>query len=380
MKQVMRKTANYAADLAGINSALYELGGLIIMHDASGCNSTYATHDEPRWAKMHSLIFISALEEYDAILGNDDKLIEEVIEAANETQPSFIALFGSPIALAIGTDFKGIAHYIEQETKLPCFGFSTSGMASYVCGSNQAYLAFAKRFCQPVPKEHTGIGINLLGCTPLDFGYSGNVEALEAWCKDQDFTIVSNWSMGTSFEQMQKALAADVNLVLSSSAIDVAKYFAETWGIPYVVGIPMGEKQAIQLAEQIHHPLQTPKPVKAGNGKVLLIGESVCMQALRTCLQEEFGYKDVQILCPLEVQVGLSEDDVCCDQEDLIQKKMNAAKLVIADPIYQRLLENKTTHFIPLPHWGYSGRMYKEQMPVLIGPSFSNWLKDQLDF
>ena len=82
MKQVMRKTANYAADLAGINSALYELGGLIIMHDASGCNSTYATHDEPRWAKMHSLIFISALEEYDAILGNDDKLIEEVIEAA----------------------------------------------------------------------------------------------------------------------------------------------------------------------------------------------------------------------------------------------------------------------------------------------------------
>ena len=48
-----------------------------------------------------------------------------------------------------------------------------------------------------------------------------------------------------------------------ASAIDVAKYFAETWGIPYVVGIPMGEKQAIQLAEQIHHPLQTPKPVKA---------------------------------------------------------------------------------------------------------------------
>ncbi len=115
MKQVMRKTANYAADLAGINSALYELGGLIIMHDASGCNSTYATHDEPRWAKMHSLIFISALEEYDAILGNDDKLIEEVIEAANETQPNFIALFGSPIALAIGTDLKGLPTILNRK-------------------------------------------------------------------------------------------------------------------------------------------------------------------------------------------------------------------------------------------------------------------------
>ncbi len=231
-----------------------------------------------------------------------------------------------------------------------------------------------------MPKEHTGIGINLLGCTPLDFGYSGNVEALEAWCKDQGFTIVYNWSMGTSFEQMQKALAADVNLVLSSSAIDVAKYFAETSGIPYVVGIPMGEKQVIQLAEQIHHPLQTPKPVKAGNGKVLLIGESVCMQALRTCLQEEFGYKYVQILCPLEVQVGLSEDDVCCYQEDLIQKKMNAAKLVIADPIYQRLLENKTTHFIPLPHWGYSGRMYERTNACFNWPKFFKLVKGPIGF
>lgn len=41
MKQTQRVTANYAADLAGVCSALYELGGLIVMHDASGCNSTY---------------------------------------------------------------------------------------------------------------------------------------------------------------------------------------------------------------------------------------------------------------------------------------------------------------------------------------------------
>ncbi|MBR5753288.1 MAG: hypothetical protein IKX83_02260, partial [Clostridia bacterium] len=40
---------NYTSDLSGVCSALYELGGLLVMHDASGCNSTYATHDEPRW-------------------------------------------------------------------------------------------------------------------------------------------------------------------------------------------------------------------------------------------------------------------------------------------------------------------------------------------
>ena len=37
----------YAADTSGVCSALYELGGMTVVHDASGCNSTYATHDEP---------------------------------------------------------------------------------------------------------------------------------------------------------------------------------------------------------------------------------------------------------------------------------------------------------------------------------------------
>ena len=53
----------YTADTSGVCSALYELGGMVVVHDASGCNSTYATHDEPRWYDMDSMIYISALTE-----------------------------------------------------------------------------------------------------------------------------------------------------------------------------------------------------------------------------------------------------------------------------------------------------------------------------
>ena len=194
MRKVFRDVCNYAADLAGINSALYELGGLLIMHDASGCNSTYATHDEPRWTQMPSLIYISALEEYDAILGNDDKLIENVVEAAKETQPNFICLFGSPIALVMGTDFKGIAHVVEQETGIPTFGFKTSGMYSYIRGASQAYEMLATHFVQPqVRPKRSQLRINLLGMTPLDLGYSGNKEAIDSWAHDHNFSIVANF-------------------------------------------------------------------------------------------------------------------------------------------------------------------------------------------
>ena len=51
-KLLMRVVASvisiHSSDTAGVCSALYELGGLTVVHDASGCNSTYATHDEPR--------------------------------------------------------------------------------------------------------------------------------------------------------------------------------------------------------------------------------------------------------------------------------------------------------------------------------------------
>ena len=146
MKQVQRVLANYCADLGGVCSALYELGGLIVMHDASGCNSTYATHDEPRWYDMDSLIFISALEEYDMVLGNDQKFIDDVAEVADEKHPKFIAIFGSPIALVCGTDFKGVARLIEQRTGIPTFAFQTSGMYTYQNGARQAFEKIADFF------------------------------------------------------------------------------------------------------------------------------------------------------------------------------------------------------------------------------------------
>ena len=59
MRQAYRIIPIYTADVSGVCSALYELGGMTVMHDPSGCNSTYNTHDEIRWYDQDSLIFIS---------------------------------------------------------------------------------------------------------------------------------------------------------------------------------------------------------------------------------------------------------------------------------------------------------------------------------
>ena len=68
MRQSYRIIPIYTSDVSGVCSALYELGGMVVMHDPSGCNSTYNTHDEIRWYDQDSLIFISGLTEIDAVM------------------------------------------------------------------------------------------------------------------------------------------------------------------------------------------------------------------------------------------------------------------------------------------------------------------------
>ena len=145
MKQVSKIISTYSADVFGVCSALFELGGMTVMHDASGCNSTYTTHDEPRWYDMDSMVFISGLTEMEAILGDDEKLIGDIVDAANQLHPRFIAIAGTPIPAMTGFDYEGAARLIEYRTGIPAFGFATTGMESYVHGASMAFAALAER-------------------------------------------------------------------------------------------------------------------------------------------------------------------------------------------------------------------------------------------
>ena len=190
MRQAYRIIPIYTADVSGVCSALYELGGMTVMHDPSGCNSTYNTHDEIRWYDEDSLIFISGLTEIDAIMGNDEKFIHDIEEAASELKPRFIALASSPIPYMNGTDFPAIAEVTEQDMGIPTFAVPTNGMHDYVRGAGMALEAIAEHFV--LPKSHAedvsnknteekgrNRLVNLLGVTPLDFGPLDHAETMK---------------------------------------------------------------------------------------------------------------------------------------------------------------------------------------------------------
>lgn len=368
MMQTARVISTYTADVSGVPSALFELGGMVIMHDASGCNSTYNTHDEPRWYDFDSMVYISGLSEMEAIMGDDEKLIGDIVSAANELRPQFIALCGTPIPMMIGTDFDAVCSVIEKRTGIPTLPVKTNGMNTYVKGASMAFLELAKRFVTKKDKAQK-LSCNILGVTPLDFSVNTSVQSMKNALTERGVDIVSCWAMGDSLENIKNSSAASVNLVVSLCGIEVAEYMKNKLGIPYVVARPTAAAFTDKIADDMRLSAQdgVNRITCAGessneNARVIIIGEGVSSNSLAAALKLEAGI-DCRVICATDdMGVSLGKRSITARDEDELMGLINDASVIVADPLYKPVCP-KGAGFVPLPHEAFSGRIFRKDIP-----------------
>ena len=401
MRQAYRIIPIYTADVSGVCSALYELGGMTVMHDPSGCNSTYNTHDEIRWYDQDSLIFISGLTDIDAIMGNDEKFLRDIEDVAEELKPKFIALASSPIPFMNGTDFPGLARALTAETGIPAFSVSTSGMHDYVYGAGLALSEIARHFTGAAEKRKRKL--NLLGVTPLDFGPQPMVDAMKRRLEKYGWEILSTWAMGDTLEDLSHAGEAEVNLVVSSVGIPAANVLREKFGTPFLVGTPVegyegeisdalekaaespceafedkkensAEKSGAQISgeqeelwkvtpDQVIYLRKKDSPLSGfiPTPDITLIGEPVTMGSLAAVIEQKYR-KKVQLLCSLEITEGLlRQEDEVIRGEEAMEEKLKTARIIVADPLYRPICSESAT-FYEMPHIAFSGRIYLKNL------------------
>jgi len=377
MNQTARIISIYAADTSGVCSALYEYGGMVIIHDASGCNSTYTTHDEPRWYDKKSMVFISGLTEKDAVMGNDDKFIEDIIISAAKLKPAFIALCASPLPAMIGTDLEAIAYAVESMTNIPSFSIKTNGMQSYLSGCDKAFLEIAKKMIKGKREGKKGkkdtpgkLRVNLLGVTPLDFPKKESVESLKGFINDSGFELNACVSVDTDLEELKKLPFGDVNLLLSSSSKLLADHLYDNYQIPYVKGVPYGIAYAKKIKEMLKKSADERIIINGcedhrRSGDVAILGESIQSTSLACALLLDHGIKanvletvgegDLSVLKPF---------DLSCDDEKILEDELKKYTTIIGDPLFKPICEEK--RFIDLPHEAFSGRCFTKNSPDLI--------------
>ena len=163
---------------------------------------------------------------------------------------------------------------------------------------------------------------------------------------------------------------AQVNLVISATALDAAKELHRRFQTPYVAGIPLRRgfdalkialEQAIKTGEN-----QFPCTIRPNGGaEVTLIGEPVTMGSIGAAIGAAHGTR-VRVLCPVEADpMLLAPEDRMLRSEEELEEALRGAEIVVADPMYRSICP-ETVRFFALPHQALSGRSGWNAMRNLI--------------
>ena len=417
----------FSPDYSGVCSTLFSFDALTVIHDASGCTGNYTGYDEPRWFHSRAPIYCSGLREIDAILGDDEKLVQKVLYALEDVKPEIIALVGSPVPMVIGADMEGIAAEIENRTGIMSFGFSTTGIGYYPIGIQMVYKKVIQRILEEdekqflekenidknrskiVEKEEQSntkdenniisekeYSVNILGATPIDFGNSTTLKDLEQFLIENGLKInVSLWNE-TKKADIVKLKNADCNIVVSCAGVELAEYMEQKYQIPYVTGLPFGEQYSKIWLSELKQHIEKRKTLKVdleqkvafmnkeetivqqkmtlmneennrAESKVLIIGEQFQSNSIRNAIEIEYSiHCDVAGICGWNEKFA-KENDKFLESEQEIQTILNQENydLIIGDSLYKGLLYNEKK-FYEYSHYAVSSKLGNHKVKSLI--------------
>ena len=339
MKGLRKYLTPFAPDQSGAVSVLYELGGIVVICDAGGCTGNICGFDEPRWHTHRSAIFSAGLRDMDAILGRDDKLVAELVDAAGKIDARFAAIVGTPVPSVIGTDYLALRRMTEKKVELPVLTVDTTGMELYDIGAEKAYLALMRRFAKE--KQETVPGrIGVFGVNPLDMS--------DLRAGDQIRSIIPGamcFGMGSGLDEILVAPSAERNIVAAPSGLRAAQYLKEKFGIPCEAYDPTAERLLPEFDYSGKRILVIDQQVRANTMRELLVKRGAAEVHCATWF----------LMDTTRTQPGdcrLKEED---DFEALVYG--GDYDLLIGDPTLWRIIPNYSGETIDIPQFPVSGRL-----------------------
>ena len=343
----------FSPDYSGVASSFFNLRAITVMHDASGCTGNYCSYDEPRWYGSHAATVCSALREIDAVMGNDKKLVDNLIAASEELRPQMIAIVASPVPMVVGCDTRGIAKEVEHKTGIPSFGFDTTGTRYYDFGVEWASRELIGRFTKPASGRE---GINLLGADTLDFplGTDYLVSLLEG-----EGLKVNAVMPARTLEDVERLSGGALSVVLSLSGLGTARLLEKQYGIPFLTGLPYGRKGEESFLSRVRKALDGEAGEEAvpSGDDVLIAGETVISQSVAAALYLDYGLKSTVASLYSDERGIRRPGDLHVKTELELIKLMRSGRwdYVIADPMVEKLRPQGA--FIPLPAHTISSKL-----------------------
>lgn len=348
MRGLFKALTPLAPDQSGAVSALYELGGILVICDAGGCTGNICGFDEPRWSLKPSAIFSAGLRDMDAILGRDHALIAKITDFATKFKANFVALIGTPVPAVIATDFKGLERLGAKKIPCPILSIPTLGTKLYDQGAELAFLNLGQRLLSEAPQKEPQT-LSILGATPLDLGLTNSKALVQAF--ESKYSQVEVPGLGFGLEAFLKIPKREELLVIAPSGLALAKYCAQNFGTPYKLGFPL----EILKDNLLNFESQCLKAER-----FLIIHQHILAASLREKIKALNPKAKVTLgSFFMTVKELFKEEDQKFSDEDSFKTFLETKSfdLIIADQALKRVVPNLKTPWIDLPHLALSGRL-----------------------
>lgn len=370
MKRLNRFLPAFSADYTGASSVVYGMDGILVGHDPISCSTHAFITDEPRIDSVHKPFFSTCINEIEAVVGNDEKHIKKMTQLLEYFDAKFMTIIGTPVTSVIGTDFLGIAKVFEKCTGVPTIGVDTTGFELYDEGIVKVYKQLINKFTGQSYFKATPSEVNVFGTVVLDMWDMDSVTYLEQIIKEAGAKTVTCWGADATLEHITGANQANLNIAVSVSGIETVKYMEKKYGIPYIVGCPIGEDETIEfqnrVSEKLGSEIEFPRSKKVKNknknsiSRVLIIGEQVLSDGIRNCLQSEFGIEQVDCITFFKQESILKRkyDAKVKDEGELIDymKQRGEYDIIIGDLRFEKIVGEYGKRYLEWPHIVISGQ------------------------
>ena len=346
MKGLLKRLAPFAPDTSGVVSALFELGGLVVICDAGGCTGNICGFDEPRWFTMRSAVFSAGMRDMDAILGRDAQLVEKIVSAQETVTAPFIVLVGTPVPAVIATDFRALRRLAEKRTGVPVLAVESTGVSVYDRGASRAFETLFDTFAvERFPVEKGTVGV--IGATPLDFSTLQAGKLL----REAVGPGAQVYGMGAGLDAVRRASANASNLAVTPAGVAAAQLLEKRFGTPWRMACPYLPGNVLEALPRLK------------GKRVLIVHQQFACAALREKLLES-GAAAAAACSWFSMTDALREpqDQRLAEEGDLAAAAAAfGADAVIADHVFAKLLPGFKGEFIDFPHFAVSGRLQEEQ-------------------
>lgn len=368
MSTLFKKLPSFATDYSGFLSVMHGLGGMMVVYDPSGCLGNYTNCDEPRWYSDPGPVYTANLRELEAVCGDQETLIEKVVNTAGMLHPEFICILMTPVPSLVGFDIDTAAQSMSDRCDIPCFGIHTDGFCFYNDGISRALDLIYTCLSDNSPVSVPG-SVNVLGMTPLDYHIFGEEKKMASLISGEGWKVNCFLGMGNDYRAVKRLRAAEKNIVMSAAALPLAKRMLADDGIPFWVGPPYGESGVLELKAFLHNS-ESDQPCSCTTGpKILVIGEQACANAIRRAYSYRYPASDITVASffGIDPDIAMPGDKELTDEKDLkIFLSENPYETVVGDPLFAPFCPEQT-RFVEMPHPAVSSKLHWNHYMSLIG-------------